>query len=262
MTPFDARLFLESLETERVGRGALRLHASIPSTNDAAFELAAAEPAASGVVVAEFQTMGRGRFGRRWESPAGSGLLASIVLPDVPPAPARLSALAAVAVAETLEGNGVAASIQWPNDLFAGERKIAGILLEAREERPARPVVVLGLGLNVAQRPDDFPPALRATSILAETGSLPPREKLLALFLRRLEAGLDALSRTGAGALEAAYRSRNRLLGRRITILDSGAPLSGIARDLSPEFGLALELPSGEVRRFAAEHVTIADVSG
>jgi len=260
---FEETIFHAALATRSLGRGGLVAAGSLPSTNDAAWDLVREEgPRAAGaVVVADHQTAGRGRFGRAWESPPGRGLLASVVLRlDAPISAARLSALSALAVAETVEAEGVDAAIQWPNDVYARDRKLAGLLLEARDLDPAAPLVVLGLGLNVSQQRAEFARGLVATSILEETGREPRREILLARFLARLEGGLDGLARSGPAPLEAAYRARNRLLGRDVTVLDEGAPLSGTALDLSPEGGLRLRLAGGEERRFAAEHVTIVSV--
>jgi BirA family biotin operon repressor/biotin-[acetyl-CoA-carboxylase] ligase len=143
------------------------------------------------VVVADEQTAGRGRLGRRWVAPAGTSLLCSVQLrPRVDPQRLpELTGVAAHATAEAIEAvTGVATEIKEPNDLLIGGRKVAGILAEAREER-----VVLGIGINVnipeAGLPEDVD--LPATSLLVETGRETDRAELLIDLLDRLERRYD-----------------------------------------------------------------------
>ena len=151
------------------------------------------EDAPEGSVVAtDEQTEGRGRLGRTWLAPAGSSVLASIVLrPRVPTARlAELSVVAGRACAQAItELTGLEAEVKWPNDVLVGGRKVAGILAEAREGR-----VVLGVGINVTQRVDELPPRAHfpATSLRLEAGAGVPRAQLLAAFLDHLEREYDA----------------------------------------------------------------------
>jgi BirA family transcriptional regulator, biotin operon repressor / biotin---[acetyl-CoA-carboxylase] ligase len=150
------------------------------------------EDAPEGAVAAtDEQTAGRGRLGREWVAPAGSSLLASVVLrPEVPTANLpELSLVAGRSVAQALaELAGVAPEVKWPNDVLVNGRKVAGILAEARDAR-----VVLGIGVNVSQSADELPqrPAYAATSLLLETGRTVPRADLLAAVLDRLEREYD-----------------------------------------------------------------------
>ena len=151
------------------------------------------EDAPEGAVSAtDEQTAGRGRLGRAWLAPPGSSVLASIVLrPDVPTA--RLAELSVVAgracAAAIAELTGLEPTVKWPNDVLVAGRKVAGILAEAREGR-----VVLGVGINVAQREGELPERAEhpATSLLLETGTVLSRAELLAAFLDHLEREYDA----------------------------------------------------------------------
>ena len=151
------------------------------------------EDAPEGAVAAtDEQTAGRGRLGRAWLAPPGSSILASIVLrPDVPTA--RLAELSVVAgracAAAIAELTGLEPTVKWPNDVLVAGRKVAGILAEAREGR-----VVLGVGINVAQREGELPARAEhpATSLLLETGTVLSRAELLAAFLDHLEREYDA----------------------------------------------------------------------
>ncbi len=151
------------------------------------------EDAAEGAVAAtDEQTAGRGRLGRSWSAPAGTSVLASIVLrPQVPAQHLpELSLVASRACAAAIEEvAGVHADVKWPNDVLVNGRKVAGILAEAREGR-----VVLGVGINVSQRPGELPEGAEfpATSILVETGRTVGRAELLAALLAHLEREYDA----------------------------------------------------------------------
>jgi BirA family biotin operon repressor/biotin-[acetyl-CoA-carboxylase] ligase len=143
------------------------------------------------VAVADEQTEGRGRLGRRWLAPAGTSLLVSILLrPQVDPARLpELSVVAGRACAEAIaEVTGLEPEVKFPNDVLVGGRKVAGILAEASEGR-----VVLGVGVNVSQAPGDLPADARtpATSLAIETARVVDRADLLVALLEHLERRYD-----------------------------------------------------------------------
>jgi BirA family biotin operon repressor/biotin-[acetyl-CoA-carboxylase] ligase len=147
------------------------------------------------VAVAEEQTEGRGRLGRRWHSPPGVSLLFSILLePSVETARLpELSLVAGKACASAIAAaTGISPEIKLPNDVLISGRKVAGILAEAREGR-----VVLGIGVNVNVQADDLPTEVDvpATSLLAETGREIDRVELLVELLDRLERDYDDWTR-------------------------------------------------------------------
>jgi len=170
LTPLELRPLLN---THDVGRE-VHWFEEIASTNDRAKELADDDAEHGEVVVAETQTAGRGRRGRAWASPARRNLYFSVVLrPDLPPVRApELTLVASLAICDALRQAGVDAGIKWPNDLLASGKKIAGILTELAAEPDRVDWVVLGVGVNVNSRREDFPDELRdtATSILLERG--------------------------------------------------------------------------------------------
>jgi BirA family transcriptional regulator, biotin operon repressor / biotin---[acetyl-CoA-carboxylase] ligase len=144
------------------------------------------------VAVAEEQTKGRGRLGRRWFAPAGTSILCSILLrPSVPPERLpELTIVAARACAAAIGSRtGLEATVKEPNDVLISGRKVAGVLGEAREE-----YVVLGIGINVNVPAADLPvrPDIPATSLLEETGMQVDRAPLLAELLERLQLHYDA----------------------------------------------------------------------
>ncbi|MDP9232233.1 MAG: biotin--[acetyl-CoA-carboxylase] ligase [Actinomycetota bacterium] len=149
------------------------------------------------VAVADEQTAGRGRLGRRWLAPAGTSLLCSIQLhPQVPPERLPdLTGIAARACAEAIAAvTGLEPELKFPNDLLVDGRKVAGILAEAREGR-----VVLGVGINVNVPESGLPTEVDrpATSLLVETGREVDRAELLVELLERLERRYKAWSDQG-----------------------------------------------------------------
>ena len=208
--------------------GLPRLHLrETASTSDRARELVAAGAPHGTLVTAGAQTAGRGRQGRAWIAPPGRALLASLVLRDVPPLLALASAVAVADVA------GPAAAIKWPNDVLLDGRKVAGILAEGR---PQEGWAVLGIGINVALDAADLPPELAATA--GGLGLAPSDvEPVLAALLTALEERLAC----DRGAILAAYRARDALLGRAVRWRDGG----GIAAGVDDDGRLLVDLAGG-----------------
>jgi BirA family transcriptional regulator, biotin operon repressor / biotin---[acetyl-CoA-carboxylase] ligase len=203
------------------------------------------------VLVADEQTAGRGRMGRSWVSQPGASLTFSVLLRPVPVPPARrgwLPLLTGVAVAVAVRAAaGVGATLKWPNDVLAGERKLAGILAEQSGE-----VVVVGIGVNVATQADALPVSpggLRATSLLVEGGSV-SREVLLARILRELEARYLAFRAdpdVARGGLLAEYRALCATLGHSVRVeLPGGQVLTGVAEDIDADGRLLVASAAGE----------------
>jgi BirA family transcriptional regulator, biotin operon repressor / biotin---[acetyl-CoA-carboxylase] ligase len=170
-------------------------HRVTDSTNERARALAGAGAPHGTLVTADEQTAGRGRQGREWTAAPGSALLMSLVLRDPPEA---LPLAAAVAVCEALP---VEAAIKWPNDIWLGNEKVAGILVEGR---PQEGWAVLGIGVNVG----DAPPLEHATSLGGAIGV----EDLLS----RLLTALDGWLRRPLPDVLAAWRSRDALFGQPV----------------------------------------------
>ena len=188
LTEPEIRRFLG--ETARVGRTLVCL-AEVDSTNLRARQLAAEGAADGTVVVADRQTAGRGRLGRSFQSPGGQGIyLTALLRPDLPPE--RLSpvtAMAGVAVCRAVERLcGVSPGLKWPNDPVLDGKKLCGILTELSLEGETARVqeLVLGIGINVSQRPEDFTPEVReiATSLVQALGHAVSRPALAAEIIR------------------------------------------------------------------------------
>lgn len=236
----------------------LEFRPSVGSTNAWALDCiaAAADPAAlhGSVFLADEQVAGRGQRGRSWHSPAGLSISASAILcppDDVPPT--KLVAAVALGIAEGIEqAVAVDVGIKWPNDLWIGERKLAGILLERRGPGG----LVVGFGVNVHQRQSAFPPELRevATS-LAQHCPAVRRAGIVVAVLQSLESRLDRVfAAVGDAELEASYRTRSVLLGRQVRLFDADELVEGTVLDLSATGGLLLQTATGIPRHVRAEH--------
>ena len=217
---------------------------STGSTNADLLARAAADPASpeGQVLIAEEQTAGRGRLGRSWSSVPGASLTFSVLLrPAAVPAARRgwLTLLAGVAVASAVRSvAGVDATLKWPNDVLAGDRKLAGILAE---QSPDGSAVVIGTGLNVAAAPGEIlvsPIGLAPTSLRSE-GATASREDLLLGVLDRLEdwyAAFRADPDPERSGLLDAYRSLCGTLGRTVRVeLPAGGVVTGVAQDIDAE---------------------------
>jgi BirA family transcriptional regulator, biotin operon repressor / biotin---[acetyl-CoA-carboxylase] ligase len=231
-----------------IGRD-IEYHAALPSTQDRARELAAAG-ALSSVVVADLQTAGQGTRGRSWDAPAGTSLLASWLFRPAPAEPGLFALLAGVAVARALDRLGMeGASLKWPNDVEAGQKKVAGALAHATTDGEGGSLV-LGIGVNVHQSEADFPSDLRtrATS-LALAGHAVDRLSLLVVLSRELDRVAKLTERSAA---LADWRARSSVLGREVEVTREGRPvLRGTARDIADDGALLVgpeRVLGGEVR--------------
>jgi BirA family biotin operon repressor/biotin-[acetyl-CoA-carboxylase] ligase len=247
------------LNTHDVGQ-VLHCHEELGSTNDEAKALAEADAGHGEVVVAERQTAGRGRRGREWVSPARRNVAFSVILrpEDLPPARApELTLVAAVAVCDALRHSGADAGIKWPNDVLVGGRKIAGILTEMSAEADRVHWVVVGVGVNVNTRREDFPAELRgeATSLLIEREHPSPRALFLAACLTSLEGWYDRHAEEGFAPIRQAWRERSVTLGQEVSVTTDGAQVVGLAEDIDETGALLVRTPAGTVR------VTSGDVA-
>lgn len=243
----------------------LELEFAIESTNG---YLGAAPPPPPGrprIVIAELQTRGRGRRGRRWNAPLGSGLTVSLgwsfaTMPAEVPA---LSLALGVAVAETLHAVGARdLRVKWPNDLVGPDGKLGGLLVETRSEAGRPACVVVGLGLNL-----DLPRESRPG--IAEAGALPPidlrellggaavaRNALAATVIDALLAALDEYGRGGFAAFRERWNAVDGLRDRPVTVLAGDLRTAGVARGVDHDGALRVEI-DGDLRRFVSGEVSL-----
>ena len=235
---------------------------STGSTNTDLLAAAAAGEPAGAVLVADEQTAGLGRLGRRWVTPPGSALAVSVLLrPDRVDGWLSLVAGLAVRDAVTACGPGLPVALKWPNDVLAGDGggKVAGILVQAAPPAgPGTGAVVLGCGVNVTVPADALPPGVGATS-LSLLGVAVDREVLLAALLDRLA---ERLGGWAAGRVpDAEYRAACSTLGRQVTVTVADRVLTGRAADVDENGRLVLRTADGPVA-LAAGDVTHVRAGG
>jgi BirA family biotin operon repressor/biotin-[acetyl-CoA-carboxylase] ligase len=227
----------------------------IGSTNDVAVRLAERGAPEGSVIAANAQVAGRGRLGRVWVSPPGAGLYVSVVLR--PERPTSLLTLAAgVAIATGLQhATGLSVELKWPNDVYVGRRKLAGILAEGGTSPARGAFVVVGIGVNI--QPAAFPPELaeKVTSLEGELGRPVDRGLVFAECLAGLYGCYSGLRADDGRAVLGAWRARAQtFLGRAVEWDDAGVASRGTAVDVAADGGLVVETGKG------LRHVTSGEV--
>lgn len=282
MDRLDEGQIVEALTTRIFGRNLVFLSRT-GSTNDVAKDLALQGAPEGTVVVADEQTAGRGRLGRRWLAPSGTCLLCSILFrPTLPPTQAmRLTMLCALAAADAIQRiAGLRVALKWPNDLivecaslqvcksaspelpipnpqYLTWKKLAGILTETGAVGNGLEFAIVGIGINVNVAPEELPAlAPDATSILAETGRGSDRATLLAAFLGRVEQRYEGL-RAGINP-QPEWAARLATLGQPVQAIMPDEILTGVAESVDEDGALLLRTPDGALHRLLAGDVTLA----
>jgi BirA family biotin operon repressor/biotin-[acetyl-CoA-carboxylase] ligase len=238
------------LKTRSMGRH-IEYHDAVDSTNRAAGDLARQGAVEGTVIIADAQTAGRGRMGRRWESPAGDNLYFSVLLtPNVEPARVpQLALVAAVAVHEGLAEccPGITARIKWPNDILVGGRKVAGILCEASLEADRVHRVILGIGINVNGTSIAGELRTTATTLRIAGGREVSRAALLGAVLNHLEARYERWLQDGSlsGFLDY-FEGHSALNGRPVAAENLSGTVRGTARGITSTGELVIETTAGE----------------
>lgn len=249
---------LESLKNTQWAGCEIYCFDSIDSTNTKAKELAEAGHPSGTLVVADQQTLGRGRRGRSWESPAGTGIFMTLMLkPDINPNNASmLTLVAAMATARAItQVTGEAAQIKWPNDIVMNGKKVVGILTEMSAQFDYINHIVVGIGINVHN--EDFPEeiAKTASSLLLECGHRIHRASLIEAFLEEFERLYAVYLETeDMSGLQKEYDSLLVNRGRQVRVLDPKEPFEGKAMGITKKGELIVDtwesrklVSSGEV---------------
>lgn len=249
--PLSPDVIEAGAESRLIGRR-VQVWNRVTSTNDLAMTTAATRANEGLVILAEEQTAGRGRLGRKWSAPPGTAILLSIVLfpPREIAQPEALVCLSSVAVVDALREWGISpVEIKWPNDLYIDGKKVGGILVE----RGAG--TVIGIGLNVHTIPqieDHVPPATRLVDHAAQ---FLDRSQLVHTLLTRLDKRYAEACRDGIGGTVAEWRQRAAFLGECVEIEVRGRPLSGTLLEIDPLTSLTLRTSTGVVDRFPIQDV-------
>jgi BirA family biotin operon repressor/biotin-[acetyl-CoA-carboxylase] ligase len=238
---------------------------TVDSTNRFLIDAAVAPIGQAAICVAEIQTAGRGRRGRSWLAPFGSGVCLSLTwqFAESPPNFSALSLVVGLAVVRALKRFGAnQAQLKWPNDVIAMQRKLAGILIEMRGETSGPMRVVIGIGLNL-QLPSTTRLALaeQQAALVTDLRELlrertPGRNALVAAMIDELIQVLRQFEREGFPAFEAEWRACDSLRDAPVSVLSANETIGGIARGVASDGALLLET-GGQVKRYMSGDVSL-----
>lgn len=238
---------------------------TVDSTNRFLLDAPSPPQGQASACVAEVQTTGRGRRGRSWLAPFGSGVCLSLSwqFAEVPPAFSALSLVVGVAAVRALRRFGAdAVQLKWPNDLVWNQRKLAGILIDMRGEASGPARVVIGIGLNLR-----LPAAVRLA--LAEQQAAlvtdlhevlkertPNRNVLVASMIDELIAVLRQFEREGFAAFQTEWQAHDSLFNAPVRVLAANETINGIARGVAADGSLLVEV-NGHLRHFMSGDVSL-----
>ena len=231
----------------------LLIRESVESTNDEVHSLAKNGAPHGRIVLAERQTAGRGRRGAAWFAPTGESLAFSILLrpTEAKTLWPRLALATGLAVAEAIESFGPQVGIKWPNDVWIGARKVAGILVEAGAD-----FAVVGIGLNV--NTTEFPPEVAkiATSLQMETGQAFSRAEVMAAVIRRFSIRSRQIG-PDFPELISTVRQRCVLTGQRVSLITAGEARKGTVEGIADSGELLFRSKKGLERLIQADEVRL-----
>lgn len=243
-TRLDEVSLLAKLKTSKLGHQ-LRIIARTESTQNEAAAWAQQGAEDGAVIIAEEQTMGRGRHGKNWLSPAGKGIWMSLILrPQIPlQFTPHLTLLAAVALCRAMKRvTEIELGIKWPNDILYDNKKVCGILTESSAEDERLVHVIAGFGISVNLDAHDYPDELKAiaTSLKIASGKEIDRASLIAECLFELEQLYKLYVEQGFAPIRALWEAQSITIGRSVTVGTPNGPVSGFAQGLDETGALIL----------------------
>ncbi len=249
----------QNLKTEFFGKVGIYHFAETDSTNIQAKALAAEGAPEGTLVVAESQSRGKGRKGRKWFSRSLGGIYSTIILrPKIAPNEALKIPLltALVAVKTLLAITPIKPTIKWPNDILVNGRKLGGILTEISTEVDEVDFVIVGFGINIntAEFPDDIKPI--ATSVLLETGRTLSRTLFVKEYLKNYEEIYGIFIKGGFDPLMNEWRTLTNIVGHMIAVDMIGKRVTGQVEKIDKEGALILWDEQGNQHRIYSGDVT------
>ncbi len=227
------------------------------STNDELKKRALSGERENVLFAADSQTAGRGRKGRSFFSPRDTGIYMSLLLhPDLAAEECTLiTPLCAVAVAEAIEAVTQAkAGIKWVNDIFVGEKKVAGILTEGAFTRSGTDYVIVGIGINLSPPEEGFPDEIKDIAGALTDGGQEKRERLIAETVNRFMYHLAGIK---SRAFAPLYRERLFFLGEEITVLTPDGSYKATAVDIDSDCRLTVRNADGELKTLGSGEISV-----
>ena len=260
-------LILQNLRESCPWQDSLLWFSSIDSTNTRARELARQGAAHGTVLIADHQTGGRGRRGRSFHSPAGSGIYMSVILRPhcAPQQIMHLTCAAAVAMCDAVESAaGFRPGIKWTNDLVCGKRKVAGVLTELGFDSHGNvDFAVVGIGINCCQQESEFPEEIRgiAGSLASVTGQQIDRAVVAAAMMDAVYR-MDAELLDGKAHMMNLYRQDCITLGREISLVRGEEVRHGTALDIDEDGALVVRFSDGQISAVNSGEVSVRGMYG
>jgi len=246
------------LKTRSIGGKTIHYHESISSTNDRAYELAEAGEPEGTLVIAESQTHGKGRIGRRWVSPKGVGIYMSLILrPDVETDEVpSVTLITAGSIAKAINRTaGIDAKIKWPNDIVVKGKKLCGILTEIKAQPDMVDFLILGVGINVNTPVGKLPEG--ATSLKNETGASMVRAQLTRDILEEFEKDYNRFKKEGFSCLRNECKEMSLTLNKKVRITEHHRVMKGMVVDIDGKGALIIEDENGKFQRIFSGDVIL-----
>ncbi|MFC0559911.1 biotin--[acetyl-CoA-carboxylase] ligase [Halalkalibacter alkalisediminis] len=250
------------LKTSRLGMEITYFDAT-ESTQIVAHKLAQEGAKEGHVVIANEQTSGKGRLGRKWHSRSGTSVSMSLILrPELPPQKTpQLTLLTAVAVVRALKKKlGVNSEIKWPNDILINGKKLVGILTEMQADPDMVQSVIIGIGLNVNQKEEDFDPEVRdiATSLALEKGEMVERANVISAILNEFEQLYDLYLTDGFRPIKSLWEAHSISVGTYLYARTMREVIYGFAKGITDDGVLLLEDEEGKIHHIYSADIEIA----
>jgi BirA family transcriptional regulator, biotin operon repressor / biotin---[acetyl-CoA-carboxylase] ligase len=241
-----------NLSTKYMGKE-IHYFKEIDSTNDVAKELADEGAEEGTIVIAEIQSRGRGRLGKKWISPSGGVWMTIILRPKISSVNIpQITLVTGVAVAETIKNEyELDVGIKWPNDILIGKRKVCGILIEADSRTDTIDYLVVGIGIDANVDIDQFPPNLRggATSLKRELNKEISCVELVQRFLENFENIYNEFNEGKFSNILKDWRKYSKTIGSYVEVIKKGKTVKGEAVGVNKQGNLIMELDDGTLRK-------------
>lgn len=258
--PVRQQRIKEKLQTKLIGK-TIHCFSEVASTNDVAKNMAAIGAEEGTVIIAETQTQGRGRLGRKWASPRGGMWLSTILRPklsakDIP----KLTLMTSLAVARTISQLfNLETEVKWPNDVLINAKKVCGILTEANTRGGTTNFVVVGIGINANIELDSLPKQVRenATSLKHELKRNINREQFIRILLEKIEYYYIMLTEGTFTPVLKEWKNLCGFLKSYVEVTIGEEKIEGWALDVDESGALILRLRDGTLRKVLSGDVCI-----
>lgn len=252
------------LKTKYIGRK-IKYFESINSTNDLAKKLASEGADEGTIIIAEEQTKGKGRLGRKWHTEPFKSVAMSIILRPriIPQLAPSITPILAVSIVEVLRGiTGFDIKIKWPNDVVLDHKKLCGILTEMNAEIDAVNYIIIGMGLNINQEITNEDIKDIAISLKNYSGIDFDRRNITALILNRFEENYEEFKKSGLINFIEKLKEYSVLLGKRVVVSGINEKVEGEAVDIDASGNLIIKLDTGENKKILSGDVSVRGLYG